>query len=332
MSVLARDSSTLRPDRYILRRTLLSWELTPVRIATVYLMFGFAALYFSDVILVQQLSDPLLGQVQALKGGVEVLVTAGLFFGLTKAKQAQVDLRSEKIDQQREELLVLHRVLRHNLRNDANIFLGISETLKSAADSDDMRSKCEILMNTAEKMAHYTEQASRIRRVSGANGDTVEMDLGETMSDLMDKLRHDHENLEIDVKEYGPSNVRVNNMFADAIEEVLGNAIQHNDKEAPRLDITIDKSAGPVHLTEVKISDNGPGIPERVVSILEKSETDQLMHLQGMGLWFVYWVVTASDGHLVIEENESGGSTIRIRVPSAKITPSAHVGTTLATG
>lgn len=330
MSVLARDPSTLRPDRYILQRTILSWELTPLRIATVYLLFGFSALYFSDVLLVQRLSDPLLGQVQALKGGVEVVVTAGLIFGLTKVKQAQVNLRSEKIDQQREELLVLHRVLRHNLRNDANVFLGISESLKSEADSDDVRRKCEILLNTAEKMAHYTEQASRIRRVSGTNGHTVEMNLGENVPDLIRNLRQGNENLEIEFEENGPSAVRVNHMFAEAIEELLGNAIQHNDRETPQLEVAIDRSAGPVHFTELRISDNGPGIPERVVSILEESEADQLMHLQGMGLWFVYWVVTASDGHIVIEENESGGTTICIRVPSAKITPTAHIGTTLA--
>jgi signal transduction histidine kinase len=326
MAAIGRGTSVIRPDRNIFHRTLLSWELTPFRIALIYLVFGMLALFFSDVYLVQQLNDPLLGQVQALKGGVEVLATGGVIYGLTKTKDAQSSWRAEKIDQQREELLVLHRVLRHNLRNDLNVVMGLGDFLRTGDFEDQIVQKGETIHRVAEKMVHYTEQASRIRKVSSNNGAVVEIDLATTMRTLLKDHPDVGEDVRIDLDISEPATVEVNHMFVEAIAELIGNAIQHNDKGTPEIECVIDRTAGPIHLVELSISDNGPGIPENVSSVLKESETDQLSHLQGMGLWFVSWVVSTSNGNFVIEENERGGTIARVQVPSTTFSPTAQLG------
>lgn len=317
MSVLTRDTHTLRFHDYLIDRALNWWELTPLRMTAIYLLFGTLALYFSDVYLVRQFSEPFRSQLQAVKGGVEVLVTAGLIFGLTRAKAAQVQRSEDRANRQNEELLVLHRVLRHNLRNKLNIVMGIGEAVQGDSEDADRR-RGRLLAKTAREMLHYTEQAARIRRVT-ANGDTSStVNLTESVPQIVEGVTDDEAvDVTVDVPE-GVS-VRVNRMFPEAIEELLTNALDQNDSDEPWVRVTVDPTAGPLHHVEISVADNGPGIPAAVVSVLKSSERDQLSHLQGMGLWFVYWVVAESDGHMVIETPDDGGTAVRVRVPSAQV-------------
>jgi hypothetical protein len=50
---------------------------------------------------------------------------------------------------------------------------------------------------------------------------------------------------------------------------------------------------------------------------LDNSEEDQLVHLSGVGLWFVKWTIGYSRGTLSFEENEYGGTTVSMRIPKA---------------
>lgn len=295
------------------------FELTPGRITLIYVAFGLLALYFSDVLLVRLFGDPLLSELQALKGFVEVLVTGGLIFGLTTALRGQVEHSEAKVARQREELLVLHRVLRHNLRNDLNVLIGRSQQLQESSDETSEQAAVGAILRTATKMFHYTEQAERIRQVSSGDGSPIEEDLSAKIPAVISS--HPLVTNDVDVHLDIPENVtaRVNRMLDHAIEELIRNAIEHNERSDPRVEITVDPVAGPMHFLEIRISDNGPGIPDRVVSILEQSEYDQLTHLQGMGLWFVHWVAMESDGRMIIEETEAGGASVGLQVPKARL-------------
>jgi hypothetical protein len=65
-------------------------ELSPMRIAGIYAVFGFGALFVSDLLLPRYLSTHLLAQVQALKGAIEILLTAGLIYVLTHYSERQL--------------------------------------------------------------------------------------------------------------------------------------------------------------------------------------------------------------------------------------------------
>lgn len=325
MISLFENRATARAESTLLDWVIGHWRFTPIRITFVYLVFGIAALYLSDVVLVQRFSDPLLGQLQALKGGVEVLITAGLIFGLTSTRRAQVERSKQKIDRQREELLVLHRVLRHNLRNDLNVILGYSQHLMETVDSDSAREKSAAIWRSASKLSHYTAQAERIRKVTTQNGRSITLDLGEAVSNRVDGHPHVTDAVSVEVDEGERSTVSVNHMFLDAIDELIRNAVQHNDRDELAIDISVDPDAGPIHLIEFTVTDTGSGIPDHVVAILNSSEYDQLTHLEGMGLWFVYWTVLESGGSMTIEDGPEGGARVRIRVPRASLAD--HVGT-----
>ena len=301
------------------------FELSPLRITAIYLVFGITAHVFADVLLVRYVAEPLLGQLQAVQGTAVVLLTAGLVLLLTTNKEMQVDRTEERFRRQREELLVLHRVLRHNLRNDLNVIFGQSMTLADVLAGEDDRSRCDVINRKAEKILHYTEQAERIRRVSEGGGTPIEIDLAEALPEIVES--HPLVTDDVEVRYFLPETapVRVNRMFPEAIEEVVGNAIENSGGQGATIDVSVDTRGSGFHLTEVRIDDNGPGIPPHVSEILAESEYDQLTHLQGMGIWFVYWVVVESEGELYIEESPMGGASIVMRLPRGDVVSSSDV-------
>lgn len=308
-------------DRRVLRATVPNrvseTEWTPLRITVVYLAFGFGALLASDVLLVRLVRNPLLARVQIVKGALEVVVTGGLIFALARASRASLRRKTDQLQRQREELDVLHRVLRHNLRNTLTVLNGrVAYLRRECIDSDRGTELCDRIDEVAEEIGAYVERASRIRRVTETGDRSVTFDVTDAISDLL--AGHARVTGATSVRTNLPdrATVRANAMFEAVLAELVTNAIKHNDSEEPRLDISVARVADAGQVV-VRIADDGPGVPDRVREVIESGELDQLRHIDGMGLWFAYWVVTDSDGTFEITSNGWGGTTIRLQVASA---------------
>ncbi|WP_162224644.1 sensor histidine kinase [Halorussus amylolyticus] len=297
------------------KRLVWEWEFTPLRATVIYLIFGFSALAVSDIVMVALFAEPLLSTLQVLKGFAEVLLTGGFIYLLTRRSRATVEARNDRLKRQREELSVLHRVLRHNLRNHLNIVVGHCQQLRERADGDAEQRSCEAIERAGEEILEYTESAEQIRRVTESE-EEVRVDLSETIPELLsdDDLPTDAAEVRTEIPDR--ATVTVNSQFPEAIREIVANAIQHGDSERPELSITVDPAAGPPLLTKVEITDDGPGVPDHVREVILNQEQDQLLHLDGMGLWFVYWTVAASGGEFDITQRDSGGTAIQMFVPT----------------
>lgn len=73
-------------------------NLTPFRLAVLYLAFGFVALFASDVLLLAVFEDPLLRTLQAGKGALEVFVTAVLIYLVVRSSWRDLLLKERAID------------------------------------------------------------------------------------------------------------------------------------------------------------------------------------------------------------------------------------------
>lgn len=88
---------------------------------------------------------------------------------------------------------------------------------------------------------------------------------------------------------------------------MIENAVEHNDKQTPRVDVTLSNSENQV---AVRIADNGPGIPDEEVAVLERGYETSLKHTNGLGLWLVSWIVRESDGEVTFRERNPRGSVV----------------------
>jgi len=287
---------------------------TPAHVTVIYLIFGTLALVFSDVLLVRIFDDPILARVQMVKAGIEVVLTAGLIYVLTTVSRRSLQRLSAERKRQREELSILHRVLRHNLRNDINLIHGHAVDLESSIDDPDAAERAGIIHRKTADMLEYTTRAGRLRRITDSDNGEARIDL----SSAVETAIEDHEALteavsvHTDLPERCP--VRANHMIDLALEELLTNALEHHDGSDPIISIAIRPDGGPVGYTEVVVEDDGPGVPAIVTEAITESGPDQMVHLDGMGLWFVTLTVRESGGEVDIETG-ADGTTVRLTLP-----------------
>lgn len=287
-------------------------SLSPRRITAVYLLFGLVALVLSDLVLLWLLEDPVLRWVQAAKGAIEVLLTASLIYVLTVSGYASLQRTAKEADRHRTELQLLHRVLRHNLRNNLTLVLGNARRLRADLEDPSRRAVCEEVITAANEMDHWTEEAGKIRRAT-ADADPTEVDLEETITATLDRVDGIDDEVTVDRTVPDHARVLVSPQFELAIEELLANAVEHAGGPTPTIEIAVNCQGA---RTVIEISDDGPGFPEHVLAVVNDGQEDDLVHLDGLGLWLAYLVVASSGGELVLE-NAADGAQARISVQSA---------------
>ena len=219
-----------------------------------------------------------------------------------------------------ESLRILNRVLRHNLRNDANVVLGHLERIADRVDDDALVTSLDIATARVEDML---DRARTTRRFSGILADTDAESLEPT--DLVEVVERTVEDAAVDgaaVSVTTPrSSVEVlaDDMLVPALQAVVENAIEHNDKPDPCVDISVTTRAADVVLS---IADNGPGIEQyRRDRVLGREEQTNVEHGEGLSLFFVDQLMELYGGEISIRENDDtdGEGTVfdlRFRRPS----------------
>jgi signal transduction histidine kinase len=295
---------------YVHPRERIQW--TPAQITLLYYLAGFLALFVSDVFLVQQLQEPLLSRVQAVKGGVEVVLTGLLIFVLTRKSRTNLQHTASRLERQREELGVLHRVFRHNMRNRLTVINGRINSLRAVCERDRARSLCDDIDEVLAEIAGYVDRVNQIRRISETGARETTVELGSSLQAAISTYADGPVEIETALPERAC--VTVNPLFAEAVAELVANAVEHTDASAPRVRVAATRGASTVQL---RIADNGSGIPSHVTDGIERGELDQLRHGQGMGLWFAYWVINDAGGEFDIRSNEWGGTTVELTLQRA---------------
>jgi PAS domain S-box-containing protein len=226
------------------------------------------------------------------------------------------------ITQHQRRLQVLNRVLRHNLRNEANVVVGNAARLADRLDGADGE--------TGDAVASVREAASRLERLTREAGDIVRMlsrpdpTPGEGQVDCVRLARsvvrtHRRSSPAADIELEGPDSkwVGASERLQLALDSLVDNAIEHNPAETPRVRVVIadDDADGWVRL---RVEDDGPIIPEteRVV-VTGDAEITPTRHASGLGLWLVRLTTDAFGGELSFSTGEWGGNAVDVRLPEA---------------
>jgi signal transduction histidine kinase len=244
------------------------------------------------------------------------------------------DITERKEREQR--LMVLNRVLRHNLRNKLTVVTGYADHVESQlealdvpGDIDPTRAKDRLLSFP------LPEALTSVQEIQGASGDLTALSqkvrqFGRTIEkvDVTDSIPAEPVISEI-AEEYTQQyptatitldidDVRVkgNREFLQlVVGELVENAIQHNDRDEPGVELTV--TADSDGRVAICVADDGPGIPDIEREVLREGEEGSLLHGSGIGLWTIHWLVARVGGNVAIADNEPTGTVVRITVPRA---------------
>ncbi|MDB9232599.1 sensor histidine kinase [Halorubrum ezzemoulense] len=220
-------------------------------------------------------------------------------------------------------LEVLNRILRHNLRNNANVVAG--HTTRLLAQLEDRRGETVDVAATIERAAHELEQladeANHIRQVLEHPTDEVaDIDPEPTVRAVVDDHRERTPNADIEIETGETGRVMADSRLRYAVDSLVDNAIEHNPSPEPRVRLRITSAEGLSGAASgewvvIHVEDDGPQIPadERDV-IRDGSAITPTHHGSGLGLWLAELTVETFGGELSFGASDLGGNDVSIRL------------------
>jgi signal transduction histidine kinase len=240
----------------------------------------------------------------------------GSYDGERRRRERDLHAEHERTQQLSSRLTILNRVFRHDIRNAVNVILGYATHVKKGRI--DRRQGMAQIDEKARELQEMSDCARRFEWLLDREAATTRpIDIGPSLRAKASALAGESVTVETTIPE--SVEVRSTPLIEEAIDELLSNAVDHNDAPAPRLTVAVRSSEGNDGASDavtIEIRDNGPGIPEHELDVLERGHETELRHSSGLGLWFVHWVVDASNGRLTFDRNSPRGSVVKVHLPS----------------
>lgn len=205
------------------------------------------------------------------------------------------------------------RLLQHTLRNQLNVVRGTIQSLRDDAKSTS-QSALDRIDNAAERLLSIFEDHHHI--VGLLTGDEVPstFDAVPVVEKVVAMQREQHPEARITIDSASEAHVSAVPHLERALQELIENGVIHNDNPEPVVHVTVEVMAPTV---SIQIEDNGPPIPEMERDVVTgKVQTGPTYHSEGLGLWFVHWVVERSGGKLSFDDAEPGGNVVTVELPS----------------
>lgn len=233
---------------------------------------------------------------------------------LTHVAAIETDITEKQLTDQI--LGVLNRILRHNVRTSVNVIEGYTDLLESGVDGAEERAAIRTIRERATALNDISERTAALRDLLGGEAEPSALGVSE-LTTLVDGYRTEYDDAEIDLTIEVSDDVAVRNGGAlrIAFEEIIGNAVGHTDQDHPHVEITVERSATDATI-EIVIADDGPGVPAREWEIIKNGTETPLRHANSIGLWLIYWSVTALGGSVRLSDNDPRGSVFTLQVPT----------------
>ncbi|MFD1641277.1 ATP-binding protein [Halohasta litorea] len=275
---------------------------------------------FSDQLLEQGSVDGVELRLQTVDGNPVWCEVSGIAVeedGQTVFELALQDITERKERQQ--QLAVLNRVLRHNLRNAMNVIRGNTALLSDGIDDEELQTHVTAIEQRVTNLEQLSEKAGTVRSLFDQGREVnVTCDVNELLGELESEFEETHPSATMRIDEFDPVAIWADVRLKMALMELVDNAVVHNDQPEPVVTVSVDASeTKPADSwVDISIVDNGPGIPDDERQAIETGQETPLQHGTGLGLWLVYWTVSLLGGEISIDDHPTG-TRIILTLPRA---------------
>ncbi|GGJ12388.1 hypothetical protein GCM10008995_22830 [Halobellus salinus] len=235
--------------------------------------------------------------IAAEAGGI-----AGLAAGYYNV-QARTDARRSRTTTNA--LAFINDLIRHDLRNDLTVIRGHADLL-SDSPGDGGGNPAVVIEKTDEALSRI--ETSRVIADTLIGDPAFEpVDLVPVVTELAARASNTATvTVETDLPDSAV--VTANSGVRSVVDNLLENAVEHNDGDDPQVAVVVTAGAGVVRLT---VADNGPGIPDDRKDTVFEPGTDG----SGGGLSLVYTLVTGYGGDVWIEDADPRGTRFVVELP-----------------
>ena len=229
-------------------------------------------------------------------------------------------------ERRRQQLEVLNRILRHNLRNDAGVVAGYGDLLVERLEEPELVRMADAIDRRAGALAALGEKAGTVETLL-SDGDSTTVDVRDLVSDVVDDARERAGEDAVAFAVEETDGEWLATLRADALQAIVENAVEnavvhHDGRGTERADggtwvrVTLRREdRGDAAEFVLVVEDDGPGIPDHEVRAVESGRETALEHGSGLGLWVIEWAAGALSADVEYATREPRGTRVTARAP-----------------
>ncbi|MBO8183055.1 MAG: PAS domain S-box protein [Archaeoglobus sp.] len=200
-----------------------------------------------------------------------------------------------------EYLTVLNKILRHDIQNDLAVIKMYADLIREGEEID-LQTFLQKLDERIDHAISTIRDAREIEKMLKV-GELVGVNLSAVLMKVIEEFNREARiTYEIPEGVYVEADSAINSV----IHNIIQNAIFHNDKEIPEIDVTVTEKGDRVY---VRIADNGPGVPDEMKTLIfEENFKGETTGRSGLGLYLVKETMKRYGGRVWVEDNEPYGS------------------------
>jgi signal transduction histidine kinase len=248
-------------------------------------------------------------------GGTESRIFAVSYTELTDTHDTVVgglvvlyDVTEER--QQKQQLTVLNRVLRHNMRNEMTVIKGHANLLRDEIDDERLELPAEAIIDSSESLLSIAEKAQDFDRIKRRDLRVVEVDAADLLADLREELFDGFPEATIDLDVRAGTQIRADpGLLTVALSNLVENGLDHGDE--PYASVSVSQTQD--GRAECVVTDRNERINEAELAPIRAGDETQLEHGSSIGLWIVTWSVTAMGAD--IDFGYDDGNVVTITLP-----------------
>lgn len=245
----------------------------------------------------------------ALVGGVTGALV-GSYDARMRFRERALERERERLADRSARLAFMNQLLRHDIRNDANVIQGYVGLLADRIDGE--YGELDRIERKADHVAELTTVAGDL--ASSLDAESRATALEPVLRESVTAVRESFPEAVIRYVD-GAEDVTVagSPLLSSVFRNLIRNAVQHNDNETPSVVIEVETD---VDAVVVSVSDDGPGIdPDVRERLFSPGERDENSTGLGLGLHLVETIVTDLGGEVEVSENEPRGATFTVILP-----------------
>jgi PAS domain S-box-containing protein len=221
------------------------------------------------------------------------------------------DISDQK--QQRQHLQVLHRVMRHNIRNDITKLRLWTREIVTAPTPEERDSHASRVMGTLDSWEELTSDLTDIRRAIDSEQVRSHTEAVETVvTDAVDTERTTHPTAEIRLTLSETAGAQIPAVARTALCRAVDNAVKADPDDEPTVSVSV--SDADADWVDIEVTDNRSEIPDAEAAVLETGEETPLTHGDGLGVWKVRMLVKEAAGDVTVSTSDEG-TTLTLRLP-----------------